>query len=261
MLLSGLMMIVSQTMAKQTNDAGISFPDISESHLKDIHRYDINEIAHLDLGLNKDQIRHLLGNPHFSEGLFFERIWNYVLDIRIPETEQYQRCQLRIDYDTDYKAERYSWLGNECQQLTQGQKKINNQELAELPEVIELSADALFSYNGSQTTDLLPEGLTELRNLANSLNDSYSKIHKITVTGHTDRIGSETYNYNLGLQRAETVKQIFIQNGVSELIIEAKSLGEVQPKTNYCNFTKKVALIECLQPDRRVVIEISAERK
>jgi outer membrane protein OmpA-like peptidoglycan-associated protein len=52
---------------------------------------------------------------------------------------------------------------------------------------------------------------------------------KITITGHTDYIGSAEYNYNLGLQRAERVKQLLIKKGIAAERIVVLSKGEEQP--------------------------------
>jgi outer membrane protein OmpA-like peptidoglycan-associated protein len=52
---------------------------------------------------------------------------------------------------------------------------------------------------------------------------------KITITGHTDYIGPAEYNYNLGLQRAERVKQLLIKKGIASERIVVLSKGEEQP--------------------------------
>ncbi|WP_163121908.1 outer membrane protein assembly factor BamE [Acinetobacter portensis] len=92
----------------------VEFPDVKDSYLKQISRYDITQIKQLDSGLTKDQIRAILGNPHFNVGIFNVKQWNYVLDIKAIEKNEYKRCQLRINFDKNQKVEKYYWKGKGC---------------------------------------------------------------------------------------------------------------------------------------------------
>jgi OOP family OmpA-OmpF porin len=51
----------------------------------------------------------------------------------------------------------------------------------------------------------------------------------ITISGHTDSVGSEAYNMKLGQRRADTVKDYLVSKGVPASKITTKSFGESQP--------------------------------
>ena len=124
-------------------------------------------------------------------------------------------------------------------------------------ERINLSADALLRFNQSDAADMLPEGKATLDRLAENLVSRQAYIDGIALTGHTDRLGSEQYNYNLGLRRAQTVKDYLQGKGV-QAPISVASAGESQPVTTACTGTRATAALKaCLQPDRRVTVDIS----
>lgn len=75
---------------------------------------------------------------------------------------------------------------------------------------LDLSADTLFKFNGSALTDLNPKGHAEIVDLASKISIDYDSVSAIKFVGHTDRLGSESYNQKLGLKRANTVRQLLI---------------------------------------------------
>ncbi len=52
---------------------------------------------------------------------------------------------------------------------------------------------------------------------------------KITVEGHCDEIGSLIYNKKLGFNRAQSVKNYLVKNGISENRIGVVSFGKTKP--------------------------------
>ena len=123
---------------------------------------------------------------------------------------------------------------------------------------VTLAADALFDYDKAV---LRPEGKKALDDLvakSKSLN-----LEVIIAVGHTDRLGSDAYNQKLSEKRAAAVKTYLVGKGIEANKVYTEGKGEKQPKTGTtCKGDKKTkALVDCLQPDRRVDIEIIGTQK
>jgi len=52
---------------------------------------------------------------------------------------------------------------------------------------------------------------------------------KVNIEGHTDSVGNDEYNFALGLRRAEAVKKVLVDNGVSFARLTTSSKGKRQP--------------------------------
>jgi outer membrane protein OmpA-like peptidoglycan-associated protein len=52
---------------------------------------------------------------------------------------------------------------------------------------------------------------------------------KVRITGHTDFVGEPQANYNFGLQRANSIRDILIKKGVPKAQIICKSYGDTKP--------------------------------
>ena len=120
-------------------------------------------------------------------------------------------------------------------------------------EKVKLSADTLFDFDKAV---LKPEGKNKLDQLAAQAKGV--KLEVILAVGHTDRIGSEAYNPKLSDRRAAAVKTYLVSKGVEANRIYTEGKGERQPVTGKecSDKMKRKALIECLQPDRRVEVEV-----
>ena len=127
---------------------------------------------------------------------------------------------------------------------------------------VDLAADTLFKFNGSSLNDLLPKGRQEVLNVASQIHNNFVSVSRINLVGHTDRLGSDSYNNQLGQNRADTVRNLLVQNGVAGNVISTASAGKGQPVTNGCfDVKQREELKACLQPDRRVTVEITGITK
>jgi len=119
---------------------------------------------------------------------------------------------------------------------------------------ITIAADALFDFDKAT---LRPEGKAKLDEVAAKA--KAIKLEVIIAVGHTDRFGSDAYNQKLSEKRAAAVKSYLVSKGIDANRVYTEGKGKKNPvtKPDQCPGkapTKKV--IECLQPDRRVDIEL-----
>jgi OOP family OmpA-OmpF porin len=89
---------------------------------------------------------------------------------------------------------------------------------------------------------------------------AHPEVELVLITGHTDRIGDDKYNQKLSERRANQVKKYIASQGVDASRLHAVGKGETMPVVD-CKGVRGKKLIECLQPNRRVVVEIEAQRQ
>ena len=124
-------------------------------------------------------------------------------------------------------------------------------------EKLTLDADTLFDFDKAT---LRPAGRDSLDAFVSKLRDISPET--IMTIGHADRIGSDRYNQRLSEQRVATVKAYMVGKGVESGRIYTEGKGETQPitKAGDCLGPKSAKVIACLQPDRRVDIEVIGTR-
>ena len=122
---------------------------------------------------------------------------------------------------------------------------------------ITLDSNVLFDFDKAV---LKPEGKTAIDSQVVSRLAQVQKLEVILVTGHTDRLGSDAYNQKLSTQRADAVRDYLVSKGVDKSKIETIGMGEKQPVVQ-CDQKEMKALINCLQPNRRVDVQVKGEAK
>lgn len=122
---------------------------------------------------------------------------------------------------------------------------------------ITLASKALFDFDKSV---LKPEGQAVLDREIVARIKEVQKLELVLVTGHTDRLGSQQYNQKLSERRAAAVAAYLTSKGVAKDKIETLGMGKTQPVPGVvCEQKNRKQLIACLQPHRRVEVEVKGE--
>jgi outer membrane protein OmpA-like peptidoglycan-associated protein len=117
-------------------------------------------------------------------------------------------------------------------ELSSDQRLSNLLSLARLPAtpnerglVVEL-AGVSFAPN---STALTPAARSLLQRLASVVNDSEFETRTLTIEGHSDSVGRDSYNLKLSSERAEVVGQELVFNQVRADRITTRGYGETRP--------------------------------
>lgn len=90
--------------------------------------------------------------------------------------------------------------------------------------VLEMPSGITFGFNSA---DVNAKFYTVLDKVANTINE-YNQT-TVNVAGYTDSIGSDSYNMNLSVERANSVAQYLQSRGVSAQRLNSKGYGESNP--------------------------------
>ncbi len=248
--LTGCTRHVSRGITPDAKVEEVIFPSTDNIVLKEGTFPNVDNLRQIGPGVTKDQLYDLIGRPHFREG-FSAREWDYLFHFR--QGDKIVTCQYKVIFDEGYHGQAFYWAPAGCADLLKSEAGADA-GVATKPKRFELSADALFAFAGSDLKDMQPQGRTELAAIAGQLKDSKAAI--IQVIGHTDRIGSEADNQALSQQRAQTVREFLIQNGVAADGLTALGVGESQPVKQCSDSLPHGELVACLQPNRRVEVVV-----
>ncbi len=212
-------------------------------------------LSQMRTGMTKDQVYELLGRPQYHAN-WRSREWNYLFHFNTPGqgVNGISTCQYKVLYDKDLYTGSFHWNPVGENSVCPGQSSAPTP----VAKTYTLGADALFAFDRSSLSDMNGEGRAKLDKLAEDIN-AQGDIGFVTVYGYTDRLGSAAYNQRLSQQRANTVKAYLVDKGVPAEKVTAIGRGKADQVEPCPGITGK-ALRDCLQPNRRIVVEVKGSQ-
>ncbi len=114
-------------------------------------------------------------------------------------------------------------------------------------DVVEYLDKAYIYFKYDSTKEIETERVVKYLN--DLIEELKSSDKTVTLIGHTDADGTQEYNHQLGMERAERVKKYMVKHGVPEEKIKVESKGKTEPiDTN--------GTPEGKQKNRRVEIQV-----
>lgn len=252
-LILGLGLLAAcRSHAPAADGPAVHFPEASKASLKEGTYPDVADLRRFAPGMSKRQLYTLLGTPHFNEGMWGVREWNYLFNFRTAQGAEYFTCQFQVRFDSKGIAQAGYWKPESCAAVLDPPRPPAPPAPAPAPlpeQSLRLSADALFGFDSAK---LSAEGQQAVQGILAQVREA-AQVQSIRVTGYTDRIGSASYNQALSQRRADAVRTALVQGGVPAGSISAEGRGAAEPIVQ-CEQRNRRELIACLAPNRRVQI-------
>lgn len=160
-------------------------------------------------------------------------------------------CQGPVELDKNLNIVQRTQWNMQC-----SQPSIQELKPPAVKRELQLSSDAMFDFGKSGVQDIKAKGHQQLEQFVKLLRNEYKHQPQLVLTGYTDRIGLPEANQLLALKRAESVAQILERSGVSRNVMTIAGKGSANPLVNCPGLTATPELVRCLQPNRRVTIEV-----
>ncbi len=253
LLLGGCASMSSQVSAEGTTDKPV-FPDPGKVTFDNGQGTfpNLDSLHAVKAGMTKDQLYYLLGRPHFQEGFFGVREWDYLFHFHTAANGQRKvaSCQFKVLFDKHQLAQSFFMrpVGEPSEFCSLGKSRKVQQ--------FNLDADGLFDFNKSGIQNLKQEGIQKLRHVAKVVGQA-SDLESIDIVGYTDPLGGVAYNQALSARRALTVKQYLASLGVPLDRMNARGAGPTSEFAQCDRRMNRASLIACLAPNRRVSLVVT----
>lgn len=231
------------------DDVEVKLQDLGPGHVRQGAPTSAQTISQVIPGSSKNDVRGLLGNPANETN---QRWWLYNINLPLEAEGDYLVCQYGVAFDPAGQVASTEWRRPQCKSRYD---ELNQPEAPDFQEIT-LFSDVLFGYDSAT---LSSEGRKEL-DLAAHVVANQIQLERVVVVGHSDRIGSASYNDPLSKRRAEAVRSHLISKGVDSRLISAEGRGSREPLIECRGTAITASLKQCLQPNRRVQIMIYGQR-
>lgn len=215
----------------------VVFPERSKSTFPEGRFVNLENLRKVQTGMTKRQLYALLGTPHFSEGVFDVKAWNYIFDFHnVAGAAGNTSCQYQVTFDADHHADAMYWKPAACAGVLAPPVPLVVALPAPVGRVmpaqpIRLSADALFAFDRSELT---VQGRQNLSQLLQQVQQA-SQLQNILIIGYADRMGSESHNLVLSKNRADAVERYLAEGGVPAMAMTSAGKGSEDPVVQCSN--------------------------
>ena len=198
--------------------------------------------SQIQAGQSKAQVQQILGEPAVKTSLNGNEGWEYHLSLPLADQRSIIVCQFMVVYSnaTGSVSDAY-WRRPQC-------------AIA--------SADTTSSTNpvnkvtfGFDQSELNASEIQWLNQVAATVKQQSQPV-RLMVVGHADRLGNPDYNQKLSERRAQTVARYLVSQGISSQSIHTSGKGSTEPVVSCTGVTPLAALKDCLEPNRRVAIQM-----